>query len=564
MFSMCLRVDASNKINSINMDIYIDEFGNAKVNEVWDAYLDSGTEGYRGFSNLENITISDFKVQDELGNMFSYQDNWNTSLDFSDKAYKNGINYTSDGLELCWGISEYGGKVYTLDYMINNLVVNYTDTQGIYFNLLNINQDVDKVSISISSYNGLSIDNSKIWGLGYDGTINFIDGKVVIDTSYLPSNKYVVLLVRFEDKYFNSSNYSDKSFDDVYDEAFYVPTYDTNYDYDYSSGNSFFEVFKVICMTIFFGVIVLINLFGLRIFDFRNKDKIRYKFEDGKKLPKIEEVDYYRDIPFNKDIVAMYFLMSICFNENENKLKKRLISSFIMKWILEGKLEFIDGKLVINEQYRKFSVRKRGDKINVETDLFNIFIKASGDDFVLESKEFSKWCKYYYGKLEYWYTRANIDGRNKFYGKFYAKNGVMVLKEELKLDAVKVLGLKKFLLEFGRMYDKSTIEVELWNYYLICAELFGIADKVREEMKTFYPEFYDVKMETVDFNYINDFVSKGYNSMDMACRANQVVITRSNSSGRDYSGSDFSSGGGGSSHSSGGSSSGGSSGGGFR
>lgn len=118
MFSMCLRVDASNKINSINMDVYIDEFGNAKVNEVWDTYLDSGTEGYRGFSNLENITISDFKVQDELGNVFDYQNNWNSNLSFSNKAYKNGINYLTNGLELCWGISEYGEKVYTLNYTL--------------------------------------------------------------------------------------------------------------------------------------------------------------------------------------------------------------------------------------------------------------------------------------------------------------------------------------------------------------------------------------------------------------------------------------------------------------
>lgn len=548
------------------MDVYIDEFGNAIVNEVWDTYLDSGTEGYRGFSKLGNITISDFKVQDELGNVFDYQNNWNSNLSFSNKAYKNGINYLTDGLELCWGISEYGEKVYTLNYTFNNFVVNYTDTQGIYFNLLNINQNIDKVNINISSYNGINIDNSKIWGLGYDGTINFVDGKIVIDTDYLPSYKYVVLLVRFEDKYFNSGNYSNKSFDDIFDDAFYAPTYDTNYDYssDFSSKNSFFEVFKVICMIIFVGVIVIINIFGLQIFDIRNKDKIRYKFEDGKKLPKISDVDYYREIPFNKDIVAIYFLMSICFDEKESKLKKRLISSFIMKWILEGKLEFVNGKLLISEQYRELSDRKSGTEFNIESELFNMFIKASGDDFILESSEFKKWCKYYYGKLEHWYTRVNIDGRNDFWGKFYAKNGVMILKEELKLEAIKVLGLKKFLLEIGRMYDKSTVEVELWNYYLICAELFGIADKVREEIKTFYPEFFDVKMEMIDFDYINVLVTEGYSSMDRACRAQQAVILRTSSGDNNYSGSDSFSGGGGSSHSSGGSSSGGSSGGGFR
>lgn len=32
------------------------------------------------------------------------------------KNNKYGINYVSQGLELCWGISEYGNKTYTISY----------------------------------------------------------------------------------------------------------------------------------------------------------------------------------------------------------------------------------------------------------------------------------------------------------------------------------------------------------------------------------------------------------------------------------------------------------------
>ena len=39
----------ANSISNISMDIYVDKFGNAHVTEVWDAYLNQGTEGYRSY-----------------------------------------------------------------------------------------------------------------------------------------------------------------------------------------------------------------------------------------------------------------------------------------------------------------------------------------------------------------------------------------------------------------------------------------------------------------------------------------------------------------------------------
>lgn len=47
------------------MNIYIDENGTAQINEVWNAYLYKGTEGYRTFTNLGNVSIGNFLVIDE-------------------------------------------------------------------------------------------------------------------------------------------------------------------------------------------------------------------------------------------------------------------------------------------------------------------------------------------------------------------------------------------------------------------------------------------------------------------------------------------------------------------
>ena len=220
MFISLFEVDASNRINGINMNIYIDNNGNANIEEVWDTYLDSGTEGYRSFSDLGNSSINSFSVFDDSGKLYNYQGSWDTSLSFDAKTYKNGINYTYDGLELCWGISDYGNRVYTLKYNITNFVNQYTDKQGIYFSLLDIDQNVEKVNIKISSYMPLTVDVVKIWGLGYTGEIVFQDGSVVITDDNFNSYDRIVFLARFENNYFTISNNIDKSFDNIYDEAF--------------------------------------------------------------------------------------------------------------------------------------------------------------------------------------------------------------------------------------------------------------------------------------------------------------------------------------------------------
>ena len=58
----------------------------------------------------------------------------------------------------------------------------------------------------------------------------------------------------------------------------------------------------------------------------------------------------------------------------------------------------------------------------------------------------------------------------------------------LEEDIDKVRGLYNYLNEFSRMYEKMPIEVHLWKEYLIIAQIFALADKVKEEFKFLYPE----------------------------------------------------------------------------
>ena len=119
---------------------------------------------------------------------------------------------------------------------------------------------------------------------------------------------------------------------------------------------------------------------------------------------------------------------------------------------------------------------------------------AASLDGTLESNEFTRWCKNHYNKILKWFNRV-IDEETsklvnaglivedkKFYGTVYNVSDV------LKEDALKISGLKKFLNDFSNIKERESIEVKLWEYYLMYAQIFGIAKKVAKEFKKLYPD----------------------------------------------------------------------------
>jgi uncharacterized membrane protein len=127
---------------------------------------------------------------------------------------------------------------------------------------------------------------------------------------------------------------------------------------------------------------------------------------------------------------------------------------------------------------------------------------------------------------------------------------------QLREEAIRMKGLKKYLLDYSMIPQREHIEVHLWEEYLIFAQLLGIADKVEEQFSKLYPNFNQETLLNTEMTTI------AIRNMAKICY--EGVQYGESSASHDYSGSSTSSGGGGSSYSSGGSSSGGSSGGGFR
>lgn len=554
----------ANTINKIDMDINIDDNGTAHVTEKWSASLDSGTEGYKPYYNIGNAKITNFKVSENKV-QYKFQDNWNTEGSFKDKAYKNGINYVSEGLELCFGISKYGNHEYTLNYDIEGFVATLTDADMIYWTLVpyNLSSKPENVHIKIHSNKYFS-NELPVWGYGkYGATVYVYDGYIEMNSEgTLASDEYMTILAKFDKGTFNTYNTLDNNFDYYHKMAEEGAVKYTENSGNYNSG---FTIMNIVGFVFSSFVFVMIFLGIVKAAKNAGSNVGTYSLnfgKDGKRLPK--DIPNVRDIPFDKDIYKTNWIAE---SYRLNRRKTDVLGAILLKWLMEKKIEItkVQTKKLFKEKEETAVVLKNGTSFEneLETELFNMMYEASKDG-VLETNEFNKWCGDNYEKILDWFDSV-LDYQTKKYlndntitteeiTKFKVFTSIKYnVNESLKNEAIKLKGLKNFLEEFSRIDDREAIEVNLWEYYLIYAQILGIANKVAKQFKKLYPEIIENNQYGYSYNdfiFINTF---SYGSI------NSAETSKSRAESYSSGGGGFSSGGGG-----GGSFGGGSGGGGFR
>lgn len=557
----------ANKIQSITVDVNIDENGNAYFTTKYYAYLNQGTEGF--FDISDEYNISELSVSDDRGTDYEIMSYWNIGASFDNKSNKAGIHNNGRANEICWGISEYGTRTYIIKYKIDDFVTNFRDSQGIYYSFIDVDQDVQYANVTLRSSIPFTVDNSKIWAIGFEGKSSFDNGKIVFETTKtLKDKQHIDGLVKFDSPLFKSTRKSSKSFDSIYDEAI-------------KGEKSKFSIKKILLVLI---VPLLSMLFPLIIFTkifkqvFKLSSSSSHKYvpytvewdfgTHGKTIPSINEINYWRDIPCNKDIFYAYWISINYKIIPIDDLKSGLIGALLLKWIKEN-------IVTINKtETKKIFSSKEVYSINLsnsysltnklEINFFEILKEAAGDNNILESDELGKWCRRNYSKINNWFNNVY-----NFTQESIVSNGLITVtksenetkytvSEKVYSDAVELVGLKRFLKDFSIINERQAIEVSTWEEYLIFANILGIADEVYEEFKKLYPD--------LTINNPSSVVLSTELVSSFARNCYDITKTQTEKEARSYSGTSSSSGGGGSSFSSsgGGSHASGSSHGGFR
>lgn len=559
IFGLTKSVKA-NSINKISMDIYVNSNGDATISEVWDCNATQGTEIYHPYYNLGNSTIKNLSVSE---NNTTYQtlSSWSTSSSLENKAYKCGINKVSNGVELCWGISEYGSHTYTVKYNITDFVANLTDSQMIYWTLIPKDFSNTIGSVYIKIHSNFDIEDSvDVWGYGnYGGTAYVYDGYIEMQSAgRLDTNEYMTILVKFPQGTFSTSNSLKHDFEYYFNMAEKgAKKYAKKSGSDF--GDRFVGVLSIIGLLVACFLTVLFTILGV----IRSEGESKLTIKKDSSISN-REIEYFRDIPCNGDIFRAYY---IGYSYKLLKNRTDILGALLLKWLKDSLITI--EKKEIGSLIKKDSdiiVIKRGklDSITDENEqrLFKMISDASGDG-ILEKKEFEKWCDSHYELIFGWFKNVMDDERNKLeneglitvvdtkYLKFYNIT-THEATPALKQEALELAGLKKYLKEYTLISNREPIEVTLFEYYLIFAQLMGIAKEVAKNFKDIYPDM----IQQSHFNdydnivFVNHCMSHGYSAAQSG-----KARAESYSSG----GGGFSSGGGG-----GGSFGGGGGGGGFR
>ena len=523
-------------IKKIDMRINILEDGSAEIKEVWNVKASSGSEWYKQMYNLGEMKLSNYKVLMD-GKELTYK-TWNVNENLSQKAGYYGINYVSEGIELCFGKSDMKEHTFTLTYTLSNFVFNTEDSQVVYVTLFP-EVTMQNFTVEVSSYYEFP-DTLDVWGYGYKGYAYVENGLIKMSNEGELSNDYVVLLAKFPLNTFKTDYTVEdyNTFDDVYNKS-----EDGSFDYDYTYKKTFWDYVIIIFNIIICGIFpLLIVVFAIKaVFD------SGYGYINNKKIDK-KNTQMFRDIPCNKDIYYANALISL--NKNIFTYKEsNILGAILLKWIRNDKVRLTNQtKGIFNKETSviDLTMNPTFDNENEEK-LFKMMYKASGDG-ILEAKELEKWCRSHYDEFLNIFKKFENEkiSRLKNEGHIYKRTTKEeckkknVMDDKIYEDSTRLYGLKLYLDEFSRMKEKDAIEVKLWDEYLMFAYLFGIADKVAKQFKNLYPEIIqEMEMANVDYStlvFVNNISSSSV-----------YAASSARSAAENYSsgGGGFSSGGGG-------------------
>lgn len=497
---VCLPASAfTPSIRDVDITLTLLPDGTASIQERWDVCAADGTEWYLVRGNLGDIEIGSLAVSDESGRAYVNEGSWDTQRGIAEKAGRCGIVRKRDGAEICWGIGSLGDHVFDVSYTMSRSVKSLNDYDMLHLQTVSpgLSSPPRHVRVTVrAQQHQLDTANTRAWGFGFAGRVDFRDGAVVYEsTEPFVRNSSVIVLLRFDKGMFDSQSRQDRDFADAL--AVAMEGADFGSDSDSGVGGGFARLVAVF----------VVAVAGMCAIAAWSRSARRRKVLGMKP----SEVPWNREIPFGGDLEASAYTLAKL-GESSGGSGDTLAAALILRMIYRGELSVAkDGDERVEISFSAAGAGAAGASADGPADrtadvsgsadqaaeeLREMMLKASGADKVLQHNEFSRWAKRHTHEVAGWSSRALVFGRNSLrdqkyiYGSAYTPAG--------QSEARKLLGLKKFLQDFTLMGEKDTIEVILWQDYMVYGALFGIADKVAEQLRDINPDLF---AEVMDYDY---------------------------------------------------------------
>ncbi len=494
----------NNRVYSLEINYLLQKDGSALVTEVWDIDVAEGTEWYLVRNNLRDMEVKDFMVHDERPGMYMVDEPWEIDRKLEEKAGRCGINETDEGLELCWGLGSYGHHTYTVMYTLTNAVQSLHDYDMFHIQTVNrkLSTVPEKVRTTVEIKDcQLDTTNTLLWGFGYEGSARLVSGKALFASSEpFVQESSMICLLRFNKGIFDSSSILEKDFGEHLDAAL------DNSGYIEDDLNPWGVIGGIL------GAILLISLGITALVRSSRRQVLGLNYD---------EVEESREIPFEGDLfVANQIMDELMESRRGSSVAAAMIIRMIYNNILRVK-KIDNGKIEIS-----FNPEFNGGLEGPALVLFNMMKEASGDDGILQEKEFQKWSGKHEKRVVRWERAIDNSAKKFIKDKGYKLDGRY--NEEFQREARKLLGLKKYLRKFSQIKSAEVDDVDRLKEYLVYAALFEIADDLIDQINAVNPAFFD---ESGFFDYNTWRLVTNHNTNLSRSITNTVALSGSGTGG---------------------------------
>lgn len=480
---------AEHKLETLQIHVFINNDGSARITEKRVANLIEGTENYIVIGNLGKSKIKDFVVS-ENGEKYQYVDHWDIDATRKEKSSKNGIIETKGGYELCWGIGEYGQHEYTVEYTITNFIKQLQDSQILFWRFVNDQTNIppENVTVFIESENKFTEDTEKIWGFGFPGYTQFQEGKVYsYNTEPLHQNNYVTILVKFKDGMFATKDVIDQPFEEIKEKAFEGSDYGKDVSGESSTMSSTLK-----------NTLIILFIIGFFISRFIKPSK-KLINQKPKKFKRKYHGEYYRDNPYEGSFSDIYYVPYIIGASNF----ERLLTGFILKWINEERIRLETervGSIFKKDAAAIYFINKdMEEESTLEGELFQMMLAAAGSNNILEQKEFTQWASTNRDKLIDWEKRLIKRSLQKLqdlgYVRLQEKRKFLFKTEDCEVTEAgqelekNIYKHVNYLHDFSLLNEHEAINVKIWDQIMIWAAFLGLTNVVEKQFKKLYPKY---------------------------------------------------------------------------
>ncbi|MFC6464192.1 DUF2207 domain-containing protein [Marinilactibacillus sp. GCM10026970] len=476
--------EEENTMPSMEIEVELQEDGSGIITEHRKMNMVEGTELFINMENLNDSEVKDFYVEG-----YTYNPDWDFDNSREEKAGTYGMS-TENGLELIWGIGEYGLNDYELTYTVTDLVRQLDDGQALNWDF-NTFGDIppEAVSITIDGPIEFNQENTLIWGFGYDGIVELDNGQLVSSArTGLDSNDSLVILMQFPESPFAAGLSLDQTLEEQLERSQDGATY--NEAESMSTG--------AIIALISFVVGIPVALAGLFI-NLESRKKQAGKMVTGYARRVQNKNETYGDIPYQDGDIfdVAYFL-----NELQQGTFEDYFFAYLLKWSKEEKIR-------IHTQEKEGWINKEKTVIELieqhsegmapfERRVWGILESASDLSGKITEDDMKYWAKKNAKQLGS--LASDIKEESK---------EILIKKGYLETDSIRFMGMESSFIkasregdqlfdritQFGNHLDDLESDDSLayrqtlpWVDFIIWATLYGKGSDIVESLEELYPE----------------------------------------------------------------------------